>query len=512
MKRCPNGTRKNKKTGNCEKKDEKNEKEELIIRQKENENDNNRQNEENETKKAKRCPKGTRRNKKTGLCEEPTKTNAKNKLSKTAKKTASEKISMSPSKKTAANKIARFMTKPHVQEKRRTEFLKSICSDSNVCIAFGIEDNKIQKFFNGFTDFQYAVAPIKRIGEVSANGFVNEIMYERNNYIAYSVLKSSVDQKSDNLMYEYIVGRYLNEMAIYFPCFLKTYGLYQYIGYINYITMQKNKSIDDTDILKTGCKELVVSDPPSDADLTKACSHSKYISVLIQHIKNATPIKNIRGMKIYFLLYQVYFTLHCMRDNYTHYDLHGSNVLCYEPVPNKYIEFVYHLNNGQTIDFVSTQLAYIIDYGRSYFYKNAKYNSKSIHNKICKQKICKVCGKDQGFGLLHGKYAKTYEVSPMVKNCSSDLRLLHLLKNRNIDLSEEVVFTKQYGTPEIVTSGLNETPRAIHNVSDAMQVLSEKVMQFKKEMLETMKSLKYTKLGTMHVYENGKTPVRFEKI
>lgn len=43
QKRCPNGTRRNKKTGECENK--------------------------NKNKKIKRCPNGTHRNKKTGECE-----------------------------------------------------------------------------------------------------------------------------------------------------------------------------------------------------------------------------------------------------------------------------------------------------------------------------------------------------------------------------------------------------------------------------------------------------------
>ena len=53
--RCPNGTRRNKKTGNCEKK--------------------------TENKKLSRCPKGTRRNKKTGNCENKiSKETSKNKI------------------------------------------------------------------------------------------------------------------------------------------------------------------------------------------------------------------------------------------------------------------------------------------------------------------------------------------------------------------------------------------------------------------------------------------------
>jgi hypothetical protein len=42
--------------------------------------------------------------------------------------------------------------------------------------------------------------------------------------------------------------------------------------------------------------------------------------------------------------------------------------------------------------------------------------------------------------------------------------------------------------------------------------MSEKVAEFKDQMMQYVNSNGYTKLGTMHVYENGTTPARFEKV
>jgi hypothetical protein len=493
-KRCPNGTRKNRKTGICE----------VVIKVKKNSIE--------QIELRKRCPNGSRKNRQTGLCE-PKDMDfyyLKSLKRRIARNSKLSKRTPAFAKKMAAKKIAKFMIQPQVQEKRRGAFLKSICSDSNVCVAFGIEDKKIQDYFNGFTDFQYAVAPIKRIGEVSVNGFVNEIMYERNNYIAYSVLKSSVKKDADNLMYEYIVGKYLNKMSMYYPCFLKTYGIYQYTNVDYYNNMKLNKTVDNTNVLRR-LNQLEISDPPTISELLKGCYLSKYLCVLTQHVKNAIPIKDVHGIDIYFLLYQVYFTLHCMRNNYTHYDLHVGNVLCYKPASNAYVEFHYHLNNGQVIDFVSTYLVYIIDYGRSYFYENANNNSVVVHKKICEATCPSVCGEEEGFGILHGTLKKDYAIDSHVNNCSADLRLLTILQQQRNILSEKIVFTKVYGTPQKKDSGLNATPRAIHNVTDALQVITEKVLQYKNEMKGTMNFVKYTKLGTMHVYENGTTPVFFEK-
>lgn len=554
-KRCPNGTHKNRKTGECE----------PVIKVKKRDVEQPQPQPQPEHKK--RCPNGTRKNKITGLCEPKeqktiTQTQKQTKMDMYYPKTrrthkyvrkakphtqiqtkltqylkpqpktpesypvfessdntyytpasqernSFEEKKIALAKKMAAKKIGKFMIQPEVQEKRRGAFLKSICSDSNVCIAFGIEDKKIQEYFNGFTDFDYAVPLIKRIGQVSVNGFVNEIMYERNNYIAYSVLKSSVKKSADNLMYEYIVGKYLNKMTIYYPCFLKTYGIYEYVNSTDYNNMQKNKIIHDADILKRGLKQLRISEPATISELLKSCTHSQYISILTQHVKDAKPINDIYNINIYFLLYQVYFTLNCMRNHYTHYDLHPGNVLCYQPASNAYIEFMYHLDNGKVVDFISTDLAYIIDYGRSYFYENVKNNSVETRNNICKTNCPSICGKKEGYGILYGQLKPDYEIDSHVRNVSADLRLLHILQeSNNIELSEKIVFTKTYGTREKIKSGL---PQAIHNVSDALKVITEKVMQYKNTMVILMNSMNYTKLGTIHVYENGKTPVTFEK-
>lgn len=401
-------------------------------------------------------------------------------------------------KKIAAKKISRFMTQPQIQEKRRGEFLKIICSDSNVCIAFGTEDKKIRTFFNEFIDFQYVVPPIKKIGKVSANGFVNEIMYNRNGYIAYSVLKSSLTPKSDNLMYEYIVGKYLNKMSIYYPCFLKTYGIYEYVNVSDYNNMSSNTTIQDTSLLNRLAR-IETSEPPTVSELEKACNRSQYMCILVQHIKNAIPLRLVKGIATYFSLYQVYFALYCMHNSYTHYDLHARNVVCYRPAPKKYIHFIYHMKNGDMFDFNTYYLAYIIDYGRNYFYENEENNSSILRETLCRTTCPTNCGNEEGFRF-----------TPKVPNRSMDLRLLNVLEQtNNIDLSEEIVFKEKFRTPELIESGFIED--RINNVSDAFEVIADKVFNLKEKMTTYLISNDYTKLGTLHIYENGNTPAYFEK-
>ena len=51
-------------------------------------------------------------------------------------------------RKTASRKVGSFMTKH--RSKIRLLFLNTICTDSNLCIAFGKETKLIREFFNNF--------------------------------------------------------------------------------------------------------------------------------------------------------------------------------------------------------------------------------------------------------------------------------------------------------------------------------------------------------------------------
>lgn len=106
--------------------------------------------------------------------------------------------------------------------KHRAAFLKSICSDSGVCIALGKQTKRISKHFKGFVNLEYVISPVKTIGR-GGHSFIKSITYERDGYTANAILKSSNRPYSDNLLFEYIVGQYINKQCLVFPCFIETY-------------------------------------------------------------------------------------------------------------------------------------------------------------------------------------------------------------------------------------------------------------------------------------------------
>ena len=434
--------------------------------------------------------------------------------------------------------IKKFMINqdPH---KRRSRFLQNICSDSGVCITFGKESDKIKKHFGGFIDPKYMKPPIKRIGNPSTNGFVNEIAYDNQGYTANAILKSTYTPESDNLLFEYLVGQFINKKNLFCPCFVETYAWLLYNDESKW-THVKNTKNNMTNIFTNA---LTVQPSIIHRDKLKiACTKSKHLAILIQHIKHATPLSSKTSSKFFkyellYVLYQVYMPLSMLAFSFTHYDLHKGNVLLYEPVKGAYIEYNYHLADGSVVNFNSSYLVKLIDYGRSFFIDPSlpktdfKHSSASIYQTVCNTPDCNpYCGEKYGFSWgtpIQNK--NTYFISSSIRNMSHDLRLIpeiladsiSSIKKNNPELHNIMKMvsygvgiknkaTILYGTKEQVDSKL---PNNIVNVIDMHTELKELIMDpnFITHNNEYFKSK--NKLGTLNVYTDGRdmTYTQFSK-
>uniref|UniRef100_A0A6C0JZP3 Protein kinase domain-containing protein n=1 Tax=viral metagenome TaxID=1070528 RepID=A0A6C0JZP3_9ZZZZ len=457
-------------------------------------------------------------------------------------------------KANATRKIKKFFKKH--QNKRRAHFLKAICSDADVCMAFGTEAAKIKKHFDNFDNFDLLSKPAQQIGSPSANGFVKDLTYERDGYVANAILKSSASDHADNLLYEGLVGKFLNKKGKQFPCFVETYGIYLYDPNdpAAYFEMRTNK-LSDPMVLKTGLSKLHVVHP---VHLSFACKHSLYVAVLIQHLRDAQPFKMMLDDNKFIsedllnVLYQVYMPLAMLSTEFTHYDLHYNNVLLYEPVKGKYIHYHYHrsdyVGGGPPIitSFKCKYIAKIIDYGRCYF--NDKENrgftgsSNSLYTEVCSAPECIMCGRYTGFGKLTPRVSKDLAIHSFIcsqkSNQSHDLRFLYMtrceLKKRAktfitnaslLKVLEKVIYGAgipldkedkeklknhpnqwiYYGTKENLGSGL---PRSVNNISDAYSEL-ERLMS--DSWIQAYNDIFYaplSKLGDLHIYDDGR-PMRY---
>jgi hypothetical protein len=464
-------------------------------------------------------------------------------------------------------KIKKFITER--RQKMTANFLKSICSDSGVCIAFGTENEKIKKFFNGFSSFDDCIPDVWRLSRGN-NGFVSELKYKRENYIAYAILKSSIrkepletseyNSNSDNLAYEYIVGEFLNKMGKMYPCFLETYGIFRYINDSLYNNLEKQQFTFNTpkSNFKTGLQEMKPENPMF---LSESCLHFNKLCVLVQHIKDA---KNLHEMlklvfldinqeplfinqELLFILYQIYMPLAFLANKFTHYDLHSGNVLLYKPIDNGFIEYHYHLPDKPTTSFKSRYLVKIIDYGRCFFNETPKNNSLLLYNALCKKQECneteeakikriayrtmhkkkstgsaRNCGLNNGYNFLdkEKKEGHNFFISSQKRNKSHDLRLLFnireffrnyleqypgTVKDELVNFIHNVKYDTMYGTKEMET---DSTKDVIHNVEDAFEQLNIIINSESNRQINASAYPYFKKIGDLHIYTDGR-PVEF---
>lgn len=388
--------------------------------------------------------------------------------------------------------------------KIRAKFLKSICSDSGVCIAFGKETNKIKEFFDNFVSFKYVVNR-RRVGAPSINGFVYEITYQREGYTANAILKSSTSPDSDNLAYEYLVGTIINKNFYKkFPCFVETYGIYKYDNTADYETMSSGLN-------QERLRDIMMHYPNNSMTTAMACDKSKFLSLLIQNIKEAKTMKSMLEVEnnrtqqdvndfvqndLIGCLYQIYFVLKDIHNYFTHYDLHYTNVLLFEPVAGKYLKFTYTNSDNRTCTFKSRYIVKIIDYGRSFIQDPRPFSNKGSvdeYTKVCNAQCPNVCGDAVGYAWLDPA-PNEYGVNSTMRNMSHDLWLLKILgdttqgsKNKSLKMQvfDKVLWPKKLNDKELIKAKLLKQivylnnpennnvgyPNKINNVCDAAEAL-----------------------------------------
>ena len=424
------------------------------------------------------------------------------------------------------------------------EFI-SKCTDSGLCIALGQYTKQIYNYFLGFTQFNL-VSNVKKISEYSANGFLYQISYEHDGYTAKSILKSSKIGSADNLLYEYLVGQYINKQCLIFPCFIQTYGWFKYKterfweqmsdgdGRITSekLTLGMTKGEDELKTIpKTNHCFRDKKDKSSQRRCTKletllgfACTNSKYLAILIENVEGKTLKSKMIDSPpfvsndLLYVLYQVYMPLATLADEYTHYDLHTSNVLVYELDGGKYINYRYEYTDGSIVEFKSKYIAKIIDYGRSYFNDSQNDDISGSSTKIYKN-ICdnvndctyqqRFCGEIYGFLPL--SKSNTNYVRSSIGNVSYDLLLLKrvskLVKDVGITVTQEIKnFIKVESEEESQEKYRNTDPNKIENIFDAHNVLRKLVIE--KYDANNANYDEFEALASLTIYESRR-PMEF---
>jgi hypothetical protein len=298
--------------------------------------------------------------------------------------------------------------------------------------------------------------------------------------------------------------------------------------------MESNTGIIDLNIIQND-KYSLIKQPIDDSVISDICNpYNIYYSVLIQNLKNARTLREMLLEDPTFLdkdfmsvLAQIYLPLADMCDFFTHYDLHLDNILLYEPIPGKCIDFFYGLDSNE-VSFKCKYIVKIIDYGRSFFHDAVNQGLSSIHiNSILIQLGCEPIL--SGFQYFYPPNFESYYISSFTRNMSHDLRALNDIKTyKNLkkyqnkkatkhlsarlranpilnDFLDSLQYRRYFGTPEVTLS----VPGEIRNVKDAANYIIDIINSdtFKTENDNYYNSVPV--LGELSVDLYEKTPAVF---
>ena len=410
-----------------------------------------------------------------------------------------------PLNETRKNELGTMLIKPF----RISDVLKSVCKDSkDNCIALGTYDTMIYTFFNKFSDLSLIDEPnTKKIGNPSNNGFIWSLPFKKEDYTAYAVLKCSMTDHSDNLYYEYFVGKnFINNYIKKFPCFVETYNSYRLSSdkWTELLTQKTNISFNDGGLTEyTG-------------GFKDSCTNSKQLSVSIQHF-DGDRFKSLYNVfntnfddikyEILYICYQIMFVLSTLGDKYTHYDLHAENVYCYKPYNgNQYIEMNYHSLDGTIVSIPTEYIMKIIDYGRNYFNNGITNTNTILTTEICYNLKCRpTCGENQGYSIIQGlaydPKVEFYDTYPNKPNQSHDLRFMRIFDQIFKDWGVQINYKHTYGTPENLVSGL---PDKINNIHDVKKHVEHRNLAYKTKLILRKYDVTWKKMAIMNIYQDGR--------
>ena len=288
------------------------------------------------------------------------------------------------------SKIKHKVLGPFLPDVVKFATLKMLCVKDKDCLD---SHPHIMNSIFDFLNFS-KVVELKRIGAASANGFVHRLTYKGvlktpipEHVETYTILKSSANEISDNLSYEYFAGLFVNSCDKLYPCFLHTYGMFKYTSKSSWSTAARTQFLDEERIqsehyfanLKLECSINCL-------DAIKICEEHERYALLLQYIEDPISLHTYihsptaQGYDLMCILFIVYMALDKVKHSFTHYDLHSNNILLFTPYGNdKYIEYTYHLEDGTDLRFSTIFAVKIIDYGRSYYEGNDKYFMKLDH-------------------------------------------------------------------------------------------------------------------------------------
>jgi hypothetical protein len=380
---------------------------------------------------------------------------------------------------------------------------------------YNIKEKEIIEKYD-FNRYDLFITPINRVGNPSANGFVNKIFIKnlKDNKKFVTIMKNSVSRDADNNYYEYVTGRCINKLKKYFPNFIYTFRFLN----LNSELKEGLKNSNFTNVKKFEDSESKENEDNllSYKNIGNGCKNNDKASIMIEYIQNSLSIDELlkdnefnanKNVEVFNILFQLYALLSSLKDIYTHYDLHYNNVMFVKVPDNKVVSITYTINDKHYLIFTHF-IPVIIDYGRSHISclklneskETNLINSKLFSEIACENPECNSKAKpycnmynsglivDRDSNESYSKHENFYSIDVRHTNQTIDLRFINLFmtkldNNLPIKLRYEENFDKFWLTnnkskhldnPDTLLPGIKERPsnlsilRKISTTSDCI--------------------------------------------
>ena len=188
-------------------------------------------------------------------------------------------------------------------------------------------------------------------------------------YKLYIDKKMETDHPHTNMLYEFYIGKFINNFKQFLPNFVYTFGYN--IRYTIFRESDKSIQIDHMIIPDEFVLNLDIIENSCDLDTNKK------FGLFTEYVSNSTTLKNIikdpvflenLDYNLFTTLFQIYSTLYILRDIYTHQDTNLNNVLV--KTLDKEINIIYNIDGVEYI-LKTKYIAVFIDYASSHLHEHS---------------------------------------------------------------------------------------------------------------------------------------------
>lgn len=296
--------------------------------------------------------------------------------------------------------------------------LQSCKNNLNICLSLGIFSNELIDMLEQ-EDLMTYLVQLMRLNVKKSNENLIKLTYSIDTKTIKTVFKSMKENYPNNVVYEYIIGRFLNLLFKRTPNIVPTCNLYKYVSNDAYKRSLKTKNINIDDFRKS---MHIVKDITLEENIRESCKSPNLFAFEQIFVPNVYTLEDIIDQQHerhsdfvqYYLittLFQIYAFLYIYQEIFTHNDLNPRNILL-TYVPKRNFLLTYDLD-GTNVRFFTRYIVKFIDYSHCYL----EGLTKAIYDNACAY-----CGSDCG-------KSKGFVFDSIVHDKKKDINLIKILSN-----------------------------------------------------------------------------------